>query len=218
LASQEKYPEEKTEVLHDTDEIILRAANAYRILKHTCDICADWIGPSMFVIPNHPVTMGFQDMKSRGVRIRFISEITKDNISSWKELMKMVDLRHLDDVKGNFGVGDKRIYQASAKNIESAPPPLLIESTVKVFVEQQQYFFDMLWRKAIPAKQRIKEIEEGLKREFIETIQDPAEIQNLVSKTITSAVEEIDIVFSTPNSFKRYEREGIIELLAKKLG
>jgi two-component system sensor histidine kinase VicK len=75
----------------------------------------------------------------------------------------------------------------------------------------------MLWRKAIPAKQRIKEIEEGLKREFIETIQDPIEIQNLVSKTITSAAEEVDIVFSTPNSFKRYEREGIIELLANKL-
>jgi two-component system, OmpR family, sensor histidine kinase VicK len=131
--------------------------------------------------------------------------------------MKTVELRHLDDVKGNFGVGDSRLYQASAQNIESAPPPLLIESTVKGFVEQQQYFFDMLWRKAIPAKQRIKEIEEGLIREFIETIQDPIEIQNLVSKTITSAAEEIDIVFSTPNSFIRYEREGIIELLAKKV-
>jgi hypothetical protein len=75
----------------------------------------------------------------------------------------------------------------------------------------------MLWRKAILAKQRIKEIEEGLKREFIETIQDPIEIQNLVSKTIATAVEEIDVVFSMPNSFKRYEREGIIDLLAKKL-
>ncbi|MFL6409847.1 MAG: hypothetical protein ACJ71K_01205 [Nitrososphaeraceae archaeon] len=51
-----------------------------------------------------------------------------------------------------------------------------IYSTVKSFVEQQQYFFDMLWNKAIPAKQRIKEIQEGLKREFIETIQDPVEI------------------------------------------
>jgi two-component system, OmpR family, sensor histidine kinase VicK len=216
LGSQENYPEEKTEVLHDTDEIIRRAANVYRILKHRCNVCADSIGPSMFVIPNHPVTMGFQDMKRRGIRLRFITEITKDNISSCKEFMKTVELRHLDDVKGNFGVGDSRLYQASAKNIESAPPPLLIESTVKGFVEQQQYFFDMLWQKAIPAKQRIKEIEEGLKREFIETIQDPAEIQSLVSKVITSAVEEIDIVFSTPNSFKRYEREGIIEQLATK--
>jgi two-component system, OmpR family, sensor histidine kinase VicK len=41
-------------------------------------------------------------------------------------------------------------------------------------------------------------------------------IQDLVPKVITSAVEEIDIVLSTPNSFKRYEGEGIIELLTRK--
>jgi hypothetical protein len=45
-------PEEKTEVLHDKDEIIRRAANAYRFLTHTLDVCADSIGPSMFVIPS----------------------------------------------------------------------------------------------------------------------------------------------------------------------
>ena len=38
----------------------------------------------------------------------------------------------------------------------SSPPPLLICTTLRAFVEQQQYFFDMLWKKAIPAKQRIK--------------------------------------------------------------
>ena len=99
---------------------------------------------------------------------------------------------------------------------ESFTPPLLIASTIRAFVEQQQYFFDMLWRKAIPAKQRIKEIEEGVKREFIEAIQDPEEIQSLVFKIITAATEEIDIVISTANTFRRYEREGIIELLTRK--
>ena len=74
----------------------------------------------------------------------------------------------------------------------------------------------MLWRKAIPAKQRIKEIEEGLKREFVETLQDPEVMENLISKVIISAIEEIDIVISTPDTFKRYEREGIIQLLIRK--
>jgi hypothetical protein len=54
----------------------------------------------------------------------------------------------------------------------------------------------------------MKEIEEGSKREFIETIQDATEIQDLAPKVITSATEEIDIVLSTPNSFIRYEGEG----------
>ncbi|MGI8832433.1 MAG: hypothetical protein ACR2IS_07335, partial [Nitrososphaeraceae archaeon] len=92
----------------------------------------------------------------------------------------------------------------------------MVVSTVKELVDQQQCFFDMLWKKAIPAKQRIKEIEEGLKREFIETIQDPEEIQTLISKVITSAIEEIDIVISTSNTFKRYDREGIMERITRK--
>jgi two-component system, OmpR family, sensor histidine kinase VicK len=71
-------------------------------------------------------------------------------------------------------------------------------------------------RKAIPAKQRIKEIEEGLKREFIETIQDPTEIQNLILKVIESATEELDVVFSTTNSYNRYKKQGVIELLTQK--
>jgi hypothetical protein len=53
-------------------------------------------------------------MKKRGVQIRFIAEITKENIPYCKELMKVVELRHLDEVKGNFGVGNKRIYHSSA--------------------------------------------------------------------------------------------------------
>ena len=95
-------------------------------------------------------------------------------------------------------------------------PSYLIFSNVRVFVEQQQYIFDNLWEKAIPAKQRIKEIEQGSKREFIETFRDPIEIQTLTSKVISSATEEICVIFSTANTFRRYERESVIELLTRK--
>jgi hypothetical protein len=44
------------------------------------DSCTDVNGPSMLVIPNHPVTNACIDMNNRGVKIRFITEITKDNI------------------------------------------------------------------------------------------------------------------------------------------
>jgi two-component system, OmpR family, sensor histidine kinase VicK len=87
----------------------------------------------------------------------------------------------------------------------------------QAFVEQQQYFFDMLWKKAIPAKQRIKEIEEGMKREFIETIQDPSESLDLIHKTISSATEEIMIMFPTMRSFQVYEREDVLNLIKRQL-
>jgi hypothetical protein len=47
------------------------------------------------------------DLNNRGIKLRVITEITKDNISYCKELMKLsIELRHLDDVKGNFSVSD----------------------------------------------------------------------------------------------------------------
>ena len=94
-------------------------------------------------------------------------------------MMKIVELRHLDEIKGNFGISDEKEYRASARVEEGQPPKVLIRSTMKDFVEEQQYFFDMLWARAIPARQRIKEIEEGAKREFVEPIRDPSEIQKI---------------------------------------
>jgi two-component system, OmpR family, sensor histidine kinase VicK len=216
LASFEDYAEEKTEVIYGAENIINYGLKNASRAKRQVDILSDSNGPSIFVIPDHPITMAFREFNPKGIKLRFIAEITKDNIPYCRELMKICELRHLDEVKGNFGIVDGLYYSASAKGRKSSPPPLLIASTIRAFVEQQQYFFDMLWRKAIPAKHRIKEIEEGLKREYIETIQDPEEIQNLVSKVISAAIEEIDVVISTSNTFKRYEREGIIRLLTRK--
>ena len=74
----------------------------------------------------------------------------------------------------------------------------------------------MLWKKAIPAKQRIKEIEENLKREFIETIQDSEETTTLISKVLTSATEEILLIFSRAGTLKTYEKLGMLDIIRKK--
>jgi hypothetical protein len=81
-------------------------------------------------------------------------------------------------------------------------------STVRVFVEQQQYFFETLWSKAIPAEQRIREIEEGIKLEVIETIREPEVTQARALEIIKSANEEILVIFSTSNALDvRKEQE-----------
>jgi len=100
-------------------------------------------------------------------------------------------LRHLDEVKGNFGIADGLYYRASATSSHSAPPPLLICSTLRAFVEQQQYFYEILWKKAIPAEQRMREIEYGVEREVIETIQGVDEIRDVQKRVIDLSNKEI---------------------------
>ena len=58
--------------------------------------------------------------------------------------------------------------ESTHTRVPNTAEPQSIMSTIKAFVDQQQYIFEMMWDKAIPAKQRIKEIEQGLKREFME--------------------------------------------------
>ena len=105
MNNNDNFPEEKTEVIYGVENIINATLEQYSNLKRFANICTDSNGPSMFVISDHPITKAYRNLKDRGIKLRFIAEITKDNIQYCKELMNICELRHLDEVKGNFGLG-----------------------------------------------------------------------------------------------------------------
>ena len=84
---------------------------------------------------------------------------------------------------------------------------------MKEFVEHQQYVFDTLWNKSIPAEEKIREVEDGITPEFVGMVLDTFEVQRVVVKLLKSAKEEILIAFSTANALRRQERVGSLELL-----
>ena len=152
--------------------------------------------------------------KRRGVNFRYITEITKDNLSYCKELSEFAEVRHLNGVKGNFEISKIRIkgewkgeYIATATLQEAEPVTQLIYSNVKEIVEQEQFVFDTLWDKAIPFLVRIKEIEEGIKPEVIEIIADPKVALETEYRLLKSAKQEVQIIFSTINTFLLQERQ-----------
>ena len=160
--------------------------------------------------------------KRRGVNFRYITEITKDNLSYCKELSEFAEVRHLNGVKGNFEISKIRIkgewkgeYIATATLQEAEPVTQLIYSNVKEIVEQEQFVFDTLWDKAIPFLVRIKEIEEGIKPEVIEIIADPKVALETEYRLLKSAKQEVQIIFSTINTFLLQERQlGITKILS----
>ena len=170
------------------------------------------MGPSV-LIATEPIKKALIDFRKRGIRHRVITEITTENLSYCKKLMEFVDeLRHLDQIKGNFSVSE-RDYQATAVIQEAQPITQSMYTTVRSFIEQQRYVFDTLWHKALPARQRIKQIEEHTKREFIDTIQEGIETDNLAHMLVKSAKEEMLVMFPTMNTFYRNNIERSSDFL-----
>src|SRR5215217_6005433 len=70
----------------------------------------------------------------------------------------------MDTVKGNMTVSETE-YVATA-TLEGAKPIL----------EQQRYFFENLWIKAVHADQRIRQIEEGIEPRITKIIDSPEDV------------------------------------------
>ena len=214
-SSIKEIDEQTTIVLYDPEDIMKSALQLFSQVKERIDVCADYKAPSSHYTIK-PLWNAIEGLKFRGVRTRFITEVTDKNIFYCKELIKIVDeLRHLDEVKGNFGIADGIEYRASPTAEENKPPSQYVISNVKTIVEQQQYFFDMLWTKSISANQRIMEIEKGLERHFIKTIDNPIKIQKIFLDITSSASFEILIVFATFDEFVNKIKNGIVELFSK---
>jgi hypothetical protein len=203
---------DKTEVIYGTENVVNRTLHLMSITKKTLDLCGESAGVSI-ILANEPLVKEYMEAKERGVRVRHITEITKENIRDCKKLMSLMEIRHLDGLRGYLVIEDGEIFISQAYEDEEKLVPHMVISSASVLVEQQQYFFELLWSKAIPAKQRIKEVEEGAKREFVEMIRDPSEIQKIHFYLIKEAEEEILIIFSTANAFHSQIRAGVLRLL-----
>jgi two-component system sensor histidine kinase VicK len=206
--------EEKTETISGIENTISVSLECFARVKVRHDSCGDHTLPSV-IVTTEPIKNAYRELLRKGIKTRFVTEITEDNTGYCRELMKIVhELRHLEGVKGNFAVGDSD-YIATAIQEEAHPIARLIHSNARGMIEQQRYFFHTLWDKAIPAHIRIRELEEGIEPEVIETIREPKVAQERTLELIKSAKKEILVIFSTSNVFRRQEKAGAVDLLIR---
>jgi two-component system, OmpR family, sensor histidine kinase VicK len=155
---------ESTEIFYGIDTVMNTVLQFLYQTKGKIDACVDYTRPSL-VIDIAILKRAFLDAKKRGVKLRYATEINKDNISYCKQMMTMVDeLRHLDGIKGNFYISETGYLAPATFHEAGEPAAQIIYSNVKELIEHQRYVFETLWSKTIPAEQRIREIEEGIVR------------------------------------------------------
>jgi two-component system, OmpR family, sensor histidine kinase VicK len=114
-------------------------------------------------IENERLKKAFLDARRRGVKLRYVTEVTEDNVAYCKDLLKIVDeLRHLEDIKGNFYVNETEYIASATLHEKGKPASQITYSNVKEIIQHHKhYVFDTLWNRAIPAELRIQEIEKG---------------------------------------------------------
>jgi two-component system sensor histidine kinase VicK len=191
---------EKTEVIYGAENVFNRAMQGIPLAKETIDLCGEEDGSSA-IVANEPILERYIEASKRGVRIRQITEITKNNILDCKKLMDCMEMRHLDGLYGYFVIVDGKDFISHAYAQEGKSFPHMVTSTVKVFVQQQQYFFNTLWEKAIPVEQRIREIEEGRVPEKLEILEDTHKSIGRAFDIMKKTRKELLVLFATPRTF-----------------
>jgi two-component system sensor histidine kinase VicK len=198
------------------DRATLWSGSSSRKRNPVHEKCEDWNGsfwrkkwPSI-IIEFDVYKNNYADVLKRGGKIRIITEITKENLHYCLELRKIVtEIRHLEGLIGGIAVSEPE-YMSTTTLREKELLAQVFYSNAHEVVEQGQYIFDTFWQKAIPMEDRVREIKEGIKPEFIETIRDPTRVQNIALDLVRACKEEILTIFSTANAFFRQQRAGVL--------
>jgi hypothetical protein len=130
--------------------------------------------------------------------------------------MELFEVRHLKGIRSNFSIIDKKECLIHSISHQDQPLSHAIVSNSKALVEAQQYLYETLWRKAIPAEKKVKEIEEGIVPEFIDTLSDKDDINKILRSLLKSTMQDLLVILPTPNTLFRFEKEGVLQSLKEE--
>ena len=142
----------KTEVLYG-EANIMKTILQFLSNEDRIDACGDSNAPAFL----HKVYKKLKEnskKEQKGIQLRFLTDINRENINYCKELMKFAEVvRHVGGIKANFAVRNASYIGIATSNAELQPsiPSHIIYSNVIGIVDQQQYLFNSLWDMSIPA-------------------------------------------------------------------
>jgi hypothetical protein len=165
---------EITEILYGVENTIRRGVQFMKNAKHHMDLYGDKNGPSIIIEFPEIYKNNYIECRKRGGKIRFITDITKDNIRYCKELIRdeaVDEFRHLEGFVGGIAINKSEFMTTTSLRNKQLLTQVFYSNAEEV-VKQGQYIFNTFWNKAIPAEWRFREIEEGIEPSKTEIIQD----------------------------------------------
>ena len=201
------------DVIHGVDNVVNTLSELILNARYKIDVYADHTRPAL-VSEITQLKHALVDTKTRGTKLRYLTEITKDNLYYCKELLPMVDeLRHLDGIQGNFYLSENGYASPTSIHEQVKPANVMIYSNNKEIIQQQQHIFESIWNASTSAERKIKEIQGNTSLGITEIIDNPSKTQTQFIDLIKSAKFEILLILPTVNAFLREYRMGILQWL-----
>jgi sugar-specific transcriptional regulator TrmB len=197
LKESNQYHPEITQVIHSWDKLLELSLNAVEICEKGFD--SVWDAQFLTFLLNNfkeGFSIGRKKMKTKGIKSRFVIEFTRENIDSF-DLYDLGEIRHLDGIRGNFGIMDSRCYMVYILLTDNKPPSQGVFSNSKILVEKQQKIFDELWDMGIPLSSRIRELERQASEMAPNIITNHDEIHNEIYYLSEQSKKELLIFSST---------------------
>src|SRR5215469_7722671 len=127
-------------------------------------------------------------------------------------------VRHVRDLPPmNFVVDDKHFHATIDKMEDGKIMQSLLISNESKYLNYYSSLFEELWNNGIDADIRIRDIEGGIDSANMEMIQNAHEALKRAWSLARSAKEEVLIMYSTPNAFRRQLQMGKLQLLKETI-
>ena len=209
----EKSTSKATGIIYGMDNVVETLLGLIYGARTRLDVCVDHTRPTL-IAEIKQLRDALIVTKSKGTKVRYLTEITKDNLYYCKELLSLVDeLRHLAGIRGNFYVSQGEYAAPAVYHEKGKSADMMIYSSNKEVVQHQQYIFESIWNASTSAERKIKEIEGNITLGTTEIIDNPSKTKALFIELIKSAKFEILLILPTVNAFLREYRIGAIHLL-----
>lgn len=189
-------PVEKTELIKGVENVFDNVTDAMQRCTKNLVVCVTEYGMSLALTKRRQL---LQDLKTRGVKVRYVTIITDKTLESAKELSMLVELRHFE-IPLPLIVTDSECLLTYRS--EKGDPNELIRSNVSGMVSRMREMAENIWSIAVPAEERIRQLEKGEPATEVRYLRGRENLYALIPKFIEQTKQDI-IWMTSANGVRR---------------
>jgi len=210
-------PVEKVEILRGNDTIYQYTKDiSARAKQEICNISTEFS-------PERAVKFGTLDVDRNraqaGVKMKYVFPITEKNVQLIKKFMEFAEVRHIDFSPIRVRILDDRacLVRYGGEELGPVSEQVCMYSGAAHYVSTMKSYFEQVWKNAVPAEERIRELETGKPAERTELIKGVDNVFDNVTDAMQKCKKELIVcVTEYGMSLALNKRRQLFKELTKK--